>query len=274
MKICVISDLHIDSNRWDWHLLDPVKEADVLVVAGDISNDIWVNCNWLKNARSMFNQVIYVAGNHDFYNLGFQQTRLYDPNQEHLWPYPSNVPEIIHHYDRWCSQEGIHFLHRQSVTIDSVTFIGATGWHDYTAGTPYTQEMQIQAWYDCLNDTVIKRGENPTPNHLNPFDAGQKDVQSIMSNLEYAEDCSVVITHHVPHKDLCWQKPHDRYWTLLHGSFANRSMEKIKNSKIKYWIYGHTHNRSMKDINGITYVCNARGYPNENRDWQPVLLHL
>ena len=35
-------------------------------------------------------------------------------------------------------------------------------------------------------------------------------------------------------------------------------------NKIKCWIYGHTHTPSNVIINGIPFLCNPIGYPNEN----------
>jgi hypothetical protein len=35
-------------------------------------------------------------------------------------------------------------------------------------------------------------------------------------------------------------------------------------NKIKCWIYGHTHTQSNAIINGIPFLCNPIGYPNEN----------
>jgi predicted phosphodiesterase len=274
MKICVISDIHADVHAWSWDELNDVTYCDVLIVAGDISNNVWHVCHWLVEAKQRFARVIFVPGNHDFYNLGFHQTRLYDPTKDAEWPYPRTVPEMISHYSKWCANNGIDFLHRKSVEINGITFIGATGWHDYTAGVPYTTEMQIKTWYEGLNDTCILWNDNPTPNHLNPFDAGQRDIQAVQTALSLAPSDCVIITHHVPHKDLCWQKPHDRWWTMLHGSFANRGFENVRDPRIKYWIYGHTHNRRMNNLDGITFVCNARGYPNENSKWEPVILTL
>ena len=36
--------------------------------------------------------------------------------------------------------------------------------------------------------------------------------------------------------------------------------------KIKCWIYGHTHTPSNRIIDGIPFLCNPIGYPNENEN--------
>jgi UDP-2,3-diacylglucosamine pyrophosphatase LpxH len=46
------------------------------------------------------------------------------------------------------------------------------------------------------------------------------------------------------------------------------------NNKIKFWVYGHTHERKMIDINNVTYVNNSRGYPNEVANWSMVQIEI
>lgn len=276
MKFCLVSDLHIDLNQWDWKTLDDAAcDTDTLVVAGDISNDIWEVSHWLQQARERFENVLWVAGNHDFYNLGFHQTRLHDPVLAQSWPYPSDMAGMIKHYSRWCEAHGVHFLHRKSVLINGVIFVGATGWHDYRAGEPYTTDAQIQTWYNCLNDTrIVWQNGMIKPNHLAPFDAGMRDWEYISEESSRLSNDAVVITHHVPHRLCLWHRPHDNVWTMLHGSFANTRMESIVNDKIRYWIYGHTHQRGMRTIGTTNYVCNARGYRGENERWEPLMLEV
>jgi predicted phosphodiesterase len=73
----------------------------------------------------------------------------------------------------------------------------------------------------------------------------------------------VVITHHVPSYKLIdpvfttnKYKPYNQcYFT---------DCEKYFKDPIKVWIYGHTHKESNTEINGIKFLCNPKGYPNEN----------
>ena len=269
MKICVISDLHIDQSRWDWDVLQD-HPADLVIVAGDISNDIMRNCTWLAKLRTIYPKVLWIAGNHDYYNSGFHETRIYTPGDP---PHPYYVAEMREHYRQFSEHHDIHFLDPGSVTIDGVTFVGATGWHDYVAGEPYTREQQISVWHDYINDRFI-RWNADEPSHVNPCQAGNIDAAYLDQAVARATGPCVAITHHIPHRSLLWQKPHDPIWTAMHGSFANTQLEKIQSPDLKYWIYGHTHARGMKTINGCKYVCNARGYPGENSHWEPVVFDI
>lgn len=276
MRIMVISDVHIDSNPWSWDLVDSVadREVSTVIVAGDVSNDVFETSRWLVELRQRFENVIWVAGNHDFYNLGFHQTRLHDPAWSARWPYPRTVEEMLDHYSRWSEHNGIHFLHRSSVSIDGVTFIGATGWHDYVAGTPYPASMQIDAWYNIINDHHICWRHPWNPDHLAPYDAGVRDADRIHELVGKSDGNMVVITHHVPHRQCLHLRPENPAWTMLHGSFANTRLERVVNDRIGHWIYGHTHLRGMKTIGNTTYLCNPRGYPGENPGWEPVFIDV
>jgi len=270
MRVCVLSDVHVDINPWDWCSLDGY-EADVAVFAGDVSNRVDQTVRWITELRERYLRVVWVAGNHDYYNLGFCETRIRhasDPSPPH------SVAEIAAYYQDWSQAHDVDFLHRQCVSIQGIDFIGATGWHDYVAGAPVSRADQIDIWYRGMRDNIIPWQKYSQPHHTQPALAGAADVEALATMVEHAQGPTIVVTHHLPHRDLCWQKPHDRAWTALHGSFANTGMESIRDEKIRMWIYGHTHSRGDKLINGQRYLCNALGYPLENPGWTPVLFDI
>lgn len=277
MKIAIISDVHIDNNPWNWTEFDSV-DADVstIIVAGDISNNVRITSNWIKEVKKRFENVIWVAGNHDFYNSGFHATRLYNEFEKE-WPYPSNVNEIYDHYTRWSIEHGIHFLHRSSVVIDGNTFIGATGWHDFVAGGQYTIEQQIEAWAKYLNDSKYTNW-GKLIDHQSVINAAIADSEAIQDMVDIVDDINsgpiIVITHHIPRREFAATNPADIIWTQLNGSFVNTLLEPIVSPNIKLWVYGHTHYRGMATVNDITYLCNARGYRKENAMWEPVIIDV
>ena len=87
MKFALISDVHVDITAWDPDRLSKAApNCNTIVVAGDISNDIWITCKWIANLKSSFANVIWVSGNHDFYNTGFHRTRIFNPDIEKQYP--------------------------------------------------------------------------------------------------------------------------------------------------------------------------------------------
>lgn len=272
MKFVLISDVHVDANRWMWNYLDPfLNYTDTLVVAGDISNEAFVTASWLKNAKNLFANVLWVPGNHDFYNT--HQTMVISPTMRENYGFPVTISEKLAFYERFSSDHDIHFLNHKTVIVHDVPFIGATGWHDFVAGEQYSYEEQTKVWYDS-NERCIRWENSYTPNHKYPENQAHFDYEFIKLALEKTEEKAVVVTHHVPHRKLKYDRQHDIIWTKSHGYFVNTLMEKIDPSKIKIWCFGHTHERKMVDVNGVTYACNPKGYIGENPGWTPVLIDL
>ena len=62
MKINYVSDLHLEFGPME---IEP-DAGDVLVLAGDI--DIKCQVDWINSIASKFDHVIYVLGNHEFFD--------------------------------------------------------------------------------------------------------------------------------------------------------------------------------------------------------------
>lgn len=274
MKFVLVSDVHVDLVQWHWDsVMDHCNSVDTLLIAGDISNSVSTTSRWLVEAKQRFKNVIWVAGNHDFYNCDFHTTKIVTSTQ---WsPPPYDMTEMLAHYEKWSTAHGIHFLHRNLVEIEGVKFVGTTGWHDFSAGQPWPYEVQVLSWYQALSDTrIVWNKDRIQPNHRNPLIAAQTDAAWLANAVNTLSSPSVIVTHHLPSSWLKWDRPSDIMWTKLHGCFVNTLLENIHSEHIKYWCYGHTHQRQMKRIKNIEYVCNARGYQHENPNWTPIILEV
>jgi predicted phosphodiesterase len=272
MRFHLLSDIHIDHGGWNWDRVKNLDPSLPFVVAGDIENDVRAGSRWIAEASQRFEHVIWVAGNHCMYNLGFSQTRLVDREFEKLWPYPRTTPEIYTHYSRWSAHHGVHFLHRGSVDVNGVRFVGATGWHDFLAGDPYPQSLQTTAYLHHMNDArYIQWGTEYKVQEILEYAAA--DAAYVRTAVAESPLPVVVITHHAPHRELL-RKNSNPLWTQLNGSYANTQMETITDPKIQAWCFGHTHDRQDRIINGVRYINNARGYPGENAGWTPVEIEI
>ena len=84
-SINVISDLHID--QWDpkysikykcglvkefplnWDkIVDKNIKNKILIVAGDVSDDLELSCNYLNHISQYYNKILFVDGNHEHVN--------------------------------------------------------------------------------------------------------------------------------------------------------------------------------------------------------------
>lgn len=270
MQFCLISDLHVDFAGWDNSLLADIPRNMPVIIAGDIDNDVDRACSWLKAIRTEFDHVVWIPGNHDFYNLGFHKTRLHVPGSP---PLPRTVPEIYRFYQNFSDANGIVFLHHKTWVHDGVRFVGSTGWHNFQAGAPYTRQQQAQCYLDYMSDARYIRWAGSDAIREIEMSA-LADAIYIENQVNASQEPIVVVTHHVPHPFLLVHKPHNVIWTQLNGSFANTLLENIANKKIHTWCFGHTHERQDRVIAGCRYVNNARGYPGENDAWQPVIIDV
>lgn len=272
MKFILISDIHADMNKWDWNCMSHMDTSLPVVVAGDINNDVRAASRWIRDLANMFPTVIWVAGNHDTYNQGFRKTRLSDPEFDQQWPYPTNVHEIYDHYQRWSDHHGIHFLNRSSVVIQGVEFVGATGWHNFDASPHLSFESQVNAWQRGISDSHWCDW-----NHEEPYQAvleqAKGDADYIRQAVKANDLPKVVVTHHIPQMEFV-KFTTNLQWNLLNGSFINTWLSDCVDPSIHTWCFGHTHYRTYKNLLGIDFVNNARGYPQENATWGPVELEI
>ena len=149
-------------------------------------------------------------------------------------------------------------------------FIGATGWYDWKAyedrGIPETIARQV--WSRKMDANYVNFG-----NHKSPAGLGQLQTDDLVELVqEYSDNPDVheivVVTHMSPKAELMEWKDGNSYWNEGTPSYVNTYLERVleadSNKKITHWVYGHTHRRDIREIDGVKFVNNARGFPKEN----------
>ena len=259
MKFTLISDVHIDQNPWSWDLLRDCDPSIPMIMAGDVSNDFRTTCAWLEKLHERFPKLAWVAGNHDCYSVNGNPFR--------------TMQEIMAYYARWSERNGVCFLNKSSAMIDGINFVGCTAWHDFQAGEPSSRENQIKAWGRHMSDArYISWGDLPLNDAAEIIQEAESSAVALQK-LILNDLPSVVVTHHLPHREFCVRKP-DPVWNTLNGSFANTAMESVKGENILAWCFGHTHFDWDRDKDGVRYVCNPRGYSFESKNWQPQEIEI
>ena len=226
MKIQYFSDIHLEFGE----LPPPSVNADVIVAAGDIGIGLQ-GLEWLADLDV---PVIYVAGNHEFY--------------EH------DLDRLLDDLATRAAALGIHFLENGSVTIDGVRFLGTTLWTDFGDGEAeiYTRAREF------MNDFyMIIRGTSA----LSPEDVCEINLQSRRwLETQLAEpsvsEPTVVVTHHAP-SHLSWD---DTKEMIYRPAYCNTLDSIIAENDIRLWIHGHVHSATDYTINGTRVVCNPHGY--------------
>ncbi|MER1987093.1 MAG: metallophosphoesterase [Solibacillus sp.] len=236
LQIDYISDLHLDfhvsmdSSVWlvktSFFLskLLPEEKGDILVIAGDLSHHNEQSYNILKFFSAVYDQVLFVMGNHDYYVLPgepFQQSK---QRETDLLTFVKDAPNVR------CLSYFEKFDYR------GVTFAGATSWY------PLQTEQEQRVFYHSMNDSKLIREFDIAATH-------QVEMQAFVE----LEPVDVLITHVPPTRI----DSHD-FW----GS-TDCFLNTLPSSAAKVFIFGHSHEQHVYEKDNAVYCINALGYPRE-----------
>ncbi len=247
MKLLVLNDLHNEFSKFQ----PAVVDANVVVLAGDIdiedSGLIWAREAWRDE------QIIYVAGNHEYYGRDYFET--------------------LGRLRETASEQGIHLLENDEAVINGVRFLGATMWTDFKYCGEERKAAVMEEGRRQLNDfRLIKFGELGTFTPQHSIELHQKSLAWLTSKLdEPFEGQTVVVTHHLPSKKSVAERFAD---SPLSACFVSNLDQLF--GKMALWIHGHTHENFDYVTNGIRVVCNPRGYVTprgvENAGFNPTMV--
>jgi hypothetical protein len=86
----------------------------------------------------------------------------------------------------------------------------------------------------------------------------------------------VVITHHVPLKEIMHPKYNDEEYQITNSGYFTDLSELITkhNHLICYWFHGHTHEYGKHKLHDIEFICNPLGYPDEDKESKTLPVKL
>lgn len=260
MKIAVGSDLHLEFAPLD---LKNTEGAEVLILAGDIlvvedlrrwpvghepngSGPSYRQTNahryreFLDMVSKEFPHVLYVAGNHEYYDGKWNQSE-------------EVLREEVKTYGN------IHFLENETFELNGVTFIGTTLWTDMNKSDPLT----LHATRDMMSDFKVITNDERGYTKLRPvhtLERHRKALDYIKAvTAEKHDDIFVVISHHAPCRLSLDPAFVNQY--LMNGAFASDLSDFIiDRPQIKVWCHGHVHNENDYMVGDTRIVCNPRGY--------------
>ncbi|UQZ88839.1 hypothetical protein C4J81_06350 [Deltaproteobacteria bacterium Smac51] len=240
MRIACYSDLHLEFKH-HWTLpLD--LEADILVLAGDIIvfNDFSPLKILLENWPK---PVIFVPGNHEYYNL------------------PLPMPEYQDLVKNWLARElpQVHYLHNQAVKIGGVNFFGGTMWTDFNEADEFYMQYAASRMSDF---NLIYAEQLHLPRLLKPIDTVKFHSEFMDALMVWFKKRlrgpRVVISHHVPVAN-----PDSKHLgTPLQPAFVATDVHPlIEKYQPDIWVCGHTHESHRHDMGKTKIISNQLGYP-------------
>ena len=243
----VASDLHID--QWGLNIKNKYpcgevknfpyewKDTDtkLLVVAGDISDDINVSIDYLNKVSEYYDKILFVDGNH-----------------EHVIVYPElyTTEEI----DTKIKNDKIVYLPENDYIQNRIVFIGCCGWWDYDDDKNYDDhKTYFNLWIPSFSpdqtqkfaDNVIRRSEVEY-NHLHDKLESYSKSEDI--------DAIIIVTHTLPQPSFA-EKTSTEFNTKFDRLF--------KYPKLKKWIFGHTHSQNDEIYKNVHLFSNPRGRPED-----------
>jgi predicted phosphodiesterase len=281
MKIKLVSDLHLEFS--DINITND-DGCDVLILGGDIcvAQDLhdhphieygmYSNADlaglgrrqqaaqryrdFFKRCSFQFPHVIYVMGNHEFYNGKFYAG--IDYMREECAKYPN-----------------VYMLEQDTKIIDDVTFVGGTLWTNMNKRDPLT----MHAIEGMMNDFRIIRNDKRNYATMSALDVAVRHDRTLayikLVLAENKDKRCVVVGHHSP----SFQSVHPMYAheTLMNGGYHSDLSEFIlDHPQVKLWTHGHTHHPFDYVIGETRIVCNPRGYENdgysEDTGWNPNIV--
>lgn len=239
LQIRYLSDLHLEfigPNKIEQFIRKiPSGMNEICILAGDIGNPYQTNYNIFMNFISKnFKKTFVISGNHEYYN----KTKTMEETNKFMTDYFKQFVNIS-------------FLNNNYEIYNNYCFVGTTLWSKIS-----NPKYEINDVYNIHNFNYIKY------NRLNML-----SVDFLEYTLQNNENC-IVITHHMPSNSLIDIK-YKTQEMLPYNQWFYCNMDELietNRNKIKCWIYGHTHTSSNVIINGIPFLCNPIGYPNENEN--------
>ncbi len=240
MRIFAVSDLHVDypDNRaWVQSLADEDFADDVLILAGDISDDLGMLSETLALLAATFAHVCFVPGNHD------------------LWVQDEET----------CSLQKLATIESLCTTLQvetGVLHLGTTSivplysWYDFSFGEP--GRYLRRAWRDfraCQWPASL-----PNELALTEFFLARNERR-----LQIRNEQVISFSHFLPSIAVMpAQIPaHRRRVYPVLGS--ERLGEQVLQLQPDIHVYGHSHVNQDIELDNIRYVNNAFAYPSEAR---------
>lgn len=255
MKFKLWSDLHIEGRHFDYTPEDGDKDL-TLILAGDIGTIQGGLLPFLIEMADTFKHVVYVYGNHEFYN------NTIDKVKHKVCELTTTVHNLI-------------VLDNNKIVIDGVRILGTPLWTELGNNPLVMQDVKTR----IFDYTVTRIMDNKTytdgvfkreARNITPEDHRYWYNQAVLwlkfeLNKEF-DGKTMVVTH--------WAPTHKLTEIRFKGNFLNPYFTNDLDYLFHYydidtWCYGHTHGKIFVDygndeFNGTRIINNPRGYAHED----------
>lgn len=246
MKVFALSDIHVDykeNKRWLFSLSKQDYKKDILILAGDLTDDLNLLEDCFRSLAEKFKQVLYVPGNHELWvkrNPGLtsmEKVKL--------------ISELAHQCK--VSMDEVHW--------GSLSIVPLLSWYDFSFGEPI--EKLRESWVDFR---ACQWPEGMQELELTQYFLNQN------TQLEVKNTTVISFSHFMPRIDLMPSYIPESFHYLYPVMGSNLLEAQIRQLNPQIHVYGHSHVNRRITLGGIEYINNAFGYPSETRITRKELL--
>lgn len=231
-NIQIASDLHLEhlDENIDFNLIiTPNKNADILILAGDIGYPHNIQyLKFLKFCSENWKRTLLIMGNHEYYHHTFEEIDAQIDKLKRLFI-------------------NVYFLHCSEYYHENLIFLGCTLWSHVL---PKTKSKMSD--YVNIEDINLEKLNNIAHQQYSWL---KNRIEYYSSNPIFNDCKIVVISHHLPSysciSELFIGDPYN-------DAYANHYDDLC--SMVDTWIFGHSHSSNYKKINDCLCVSNPLGY--------------
>jgi len=239
VRIFATSDVHADfeqNARWLRGLSLHDHQADVLILAGDVTDSLPLLAWCLELVARRFHKVMFVPGNHELWTVR-DRPRIGSLEKFQL------IRELVR--NSGASME--------TFRTSQLAIVPLLSWYDYSFGTP-SSELQ-EAWMDfhaCVWPAACGAPEITT-----------RFLALNETALNEADSKVISFSHFLPRQELVPRRSGTQTVDLSPVLGADQLDRQVRRLGSILHVYGHSHVNRRLVIDGVTYVNNAFGYPHE-----------
>jgi predicted phosphodiesterase len=239
MRIFALSDIHIDYDvnaKWIANLSIAEYQDDVLILAGDVSHALRLLEWCLNTLAKRFKTVTFVPGNHDLWVIREEREK-----------------NSLQKFDEVRSVVQSSGVTMKTFRERGVAIIPLLAWYDYSFGEP-TEELRA-LWLDYR---ACRWPSGFTEKDVAEYFAALNDEPVVP-----AGNTVITYSHFLPRIDVMpgfIPKARKTLYPVLGSERLERQLRRLHPS---IHVYGHSHVNRLVEIDGVSYINNAYGYPNE-----------
>lgn len=256
INIALASDLHIELSRGSAPVPELPADADVIVLAGDITNRYHKTKNQFEQTfaafRAKFTQpILFIPGNHEYYGSHYQTLN-------------NELPVICKKYD-------ITFLQMGYADIKGVRFFGCTLWSNFLLNGKEEMPWVVHSAQGKLADfRAISYGEDGLIRSTDTKKLFNENIEWLSKAIDECPSNmkKVICTHFGPERGCV--SP-EFAGDELNAYFVNDLSEFMVEKEPDLWLFGHTHFNVDYRVGKTRIVSNQKGYQRETTLFNPKL---